>query len=85
VVCGTLLPFEGSFYYTEQTEELRQQANAWLRGSGECDALIDFDEGMRDPAHPRRLRAEYDSGDQLHPNDVGYRAMADFVDLRIFR
>jgi lysophospholipase L1-like esterase len=85
VACGTLLPFEGSFYFTEQTEQLRQQVNAWIRSSGECDALIDFDEAMRDPADPGRLRAQYDSGDHLHPNDAGYRAMADFVDLRIFR
>jgi Lysophospholipase L1 and related esterases len=85
VVCGTLLPFGDSFYFTEQTEQLRQQANAWLRSSGECDALIDFDEAMRDPARPRRLRAEYDSGDQLHPNDAGYRAMADLIDLKLFR
>ncbi len=85
VVCGTLLPFEGSFYFTEQTEQLRQQVNAWLRNNGECDALIDFDEAMRDPAEPRRLRAHYDSGDHLHPNDAGYRAMADFVDLELFR
>jgi len=83
VVCGTLLPFEGSFYFTEHTEQLRQQVNAWLRGSDKCDALIDFDEAMRDPAEPRRLRRQYDSGDHLHPNDTGYRAMADFVDLRV--
>ena len=81
VACGTLLPFEGSFYFTEHTERLRQQVNVWLRSSGACDALIDFDEAMRDPAEPRRLRPQYDSGDHLHPNDTGYRAMADFVDL----
>jgi len=40
---------------------------------------------MRDPEYPGRLQAQYDSGDHLHPNDEGYRAMADFVDLRIFR
>jgi lysophospholipase L1-like esterase len=85
VVCGTLLPFEGSFYFNEEKERLRQQVNAWIRNSGECAALIDFDEAMRDPANPRRLREHYDSGDHLHPNDDGYRAMADFIDLRIFR
>jgi lysophospholipase L1-like esterase len=85
VVCATLLPIEGSFYFTEDTERLRQQMNAWLRTSRECDGLIDFDETMRDAANPRRLRAQYDSGDHLHPNDAGYRAMADSIDPRILR
>jgi lysophospholipase L1-like esterase len=26
----------------------------------------------------------YDSGDHLHPNDAGYAAMADTVDLALF-
>jgi len=30
------------------------------------------------------LRA-FDSGDHLHPNDAGYQAMTDAVDLRLFR
>jgi lysophospholipase L1-like esterase len=85
VVCGTLLPFEGSFYSSVETERMRQQVNAWLRDGRECDALIDFDQAMRDPANPRRLRVQFDSGDHLHPNDAGYRAMAASIDLRIFR
>jgi lysophospholipase L1-like esterase len=27
------------------------------------------------------MLAAYDSGDHLHPNDAGYRAMANTVDL----
>jgi lysophospholipase L1-like esterase len=34
---------------------------------------------------PSRLRPDYDSGDHVHPNDIGYRAMADAIDLRLFR
>ena len=30
---------------------------------------------------PRRLRADFDPGDHLHPNDAGYQAMADAFDL----
>ena len=26
----------------------------------------------------------YDSGDHLHPNDAGYQAMADAIDLGLF-
>lgn len=84
LVCGTMLPFEGYTYFSEVKEQLRQQVNTWIRKSAECDAYIDFDEAMRDPANPRRLQEQYDSGDHIHPNDAGYRAMADFIDLRIF-
>jgi lysophospholipase L1-like esterase len=40
---------------------------------------------VRDPAHPSRMLAQYDSGDHLHPNDAGMRAMADAIPLRLFR
>jgi lysophospholipase L1-like esterase len=30
------------------------------------------------------MLAAFDSGDHLHPNDAGYRAMADAIDLRLF-
>jgi lysophospholipase L1-like esterase len=43
--------------------------------------VIDFDAATRNPANPRRLRAEFDSGDHLHPNDAGYKVMAESVDL----
>jgi lysophospholipase L1-like esterase len=46
--------------------------------------VIDFDEATRDPAHPARLLPAYDSGDHLHPNDAGYQAMANAVDLSLF-
>ena len=85
LACATILPFEGSDYFSGEKETLRQRVNSWVRGSRECDAVIDFDQAMRDPANPRRLQAQYDSGDHLHPNDDGYRVMADSVDLRIFR
>ena len=45
------------------------------------DGVVDFDRLLRDESHPIRLRAQYDSGDHLHPNDTGYRAMADAIDL----
>jgi lysophospholipase L1-like esterase len=31
------------------------------------------------------LRAELDSGDHLHPNQAGYRAMAETIDVRMFQ
>ena len=47
--------------------------------------MIDFDAVMRDPNVPTRLQPLYDSGDDLHPNDAGYKAMGDAIDLKLFR
>ncbi len=85
---ATLTPFEGTLfpgYFTAAGEAKRQAVNAWIRSSGEFDGVIDFDKAIRDPAQPSRMLAAYDSGDRLHPNDAGYQAMADAVDLRLFR
>ena len=82
---GTVLPFEGAAYWTPEGEAKRQALNDWMRGSSAYDAVLDFDRLMRDPARPTRLRAEFDSGDRLHPAPAGYRAMADSIDLNLFR
>ena len=84
VIGCTLTPYEGAGYFRETGETIRQTVNTWIRTSGAFDAVADFDAATRDPANPRRLRPEFDPGDHLHPNDAGYRAMAEAVDLRIF-
>ncbi|AMP12407.1 SGNH/GDSL hydrolase family protein [Collimonas pratensis] len=88
IVGATLTPFEGALqdtelksYYSESKEKTRQAVNRWIRGSGQFDAVIDFDAAMRDPAHTGRLLPAYDCGDHLHPGDAGYRAMAEAIDL----
>ncbi|MGV3578215.1 SGNH/GDSL hydrolase family protein [Brevundimonas sp.] len=83
VVLATLPPFEGANYFTANGEAIRQAANAWIRTSGEPDAVIDFDAAVRDPAHPLRLLAANDSGDKLHPSDAGYAAMAEVISLDV--
>jgi len=84
VIGCTILPYDGAAYFREEGESIRQKVNEWIRTSGVYDAVVDFDAATRDPANPRRLRPEFDPGDHLHPNDAGYRAMAEAVDLRIF-
>lgn len=85
---ATLTPFEGTIfpgYFSAEGEAKRQAVNQWIRSSRAYDAVIDFDRAVRDPAQPARLLPAYDSGDRLHPNDAGYRAMADSIDLALFR
>jgi lysophospholipase L1-like esterase len=84
---ATLTPYEGTVfhgYYQPEGEAKREAVNAWIRSGGAFDAVIDFDAAVRDPAHPTRLRPDYDVDDHLHPNDAGYRAMGDAVDLKLF-
>lgn len=81
---ATILPCEGSFYFTPELEAARLEINAWIRESGCFDAVIDFDRAMRDPAKPSRLSAAADGGDHLHPGPEGYRIMASVVDRMLF-
>ena len=87
VIGGTITPYGGSAYYhpTAANEADRQAVNAWIRTPGNVDAVIDFDAAMRDPKQPHRLRADFDSGDGLHPSIAGYRAMAAAVPLGLFQ
>jgi lysophospholipase L1-like esterase len=87
VIGATILPFTGSDYYhpSPANETDRTLVNAWIRAPGHFDAVIDFDKVAADPAHPDRLRADYDIGDHLHPSPAGYRAMADAIPLELFQ
>jgi len=85
VIGCTLTPYEGAGYARENGEAIRSAVNEWIRTSGAFDAVVDFDAATRDPNSPKRFKPEFDPGDHLHPNDAGYKAMADAVDLSIFK
>jgi lysophospholipase L1-like esterase len=82
---ATLTPYEGAAYFTPEGEAKRRTLNQWIRTSGMYDAVIDFEAVVRDPAAPAKMRLEFDSGDHLHPNDAGYKAMGESVDLSLFK
>jgi lysophospholipase L1-like esterase len=84
---ATLTPFAGSDPYDDTAghrEAARQAVNAWIRASDRFDAVLDFDQAVRDPRSPRRLSAAVDSGDHLHLNPAGYRALANAVPAGLF-
>jgi lysophospholipase L1-like esterase len=88
---GTLTPFGGSNagyggnYGIAKGEALREQVNNWIRTSGVFDGVIDFSGATADPYDPLYLNPVYNSGDSLHPGDLGYEAMAATVPLRFVR
>ena len=81
---ATLTPYVGAGYASPAGEAMRQTLNTWIRTTKEFDGVIDFDVLMRDPQHAEHLRAEYDSGDHLHPNAAGYKAMGESVPVSLF-
>jgi lysophospholipase L1-like esterase len=88
IIGATITPFEGvdvPGYSSAAKEATRQAVNKWIRTSGAFDGVIDFDAVLRDPDHPSRLSPRFASQEHLHPNDAGYQAMADAIDLAIFK
>jgi lysophospholipase L1-like esterase len=84
VIGCTLTPYEGANYYRDDFEKVREDINAWIRAPGNFDAFVDLEAAVRDPADTKKFRAEFDPGDHLHPNNAGYEAMANAIDLAIF-
>ncbi|KAK4199106.1 SGNH hydrolase-type esterase domain-containing protein [Triangularia verruculosa] len=82
---ATITPMSGpgQAYGEPKREEQRLRVNRWIRSSKRFDAVIDFDRAVRDPKNETRLNPEYDTGDYLHLNPTGYKAMAEAVDLRL--
>jgi lysophospholipase L1-like esterase len=88
VIGATISPFEGTDfpgYYSESKDATRQALNHWIRSSGSFDDVVDFDAALRDPDHPSRLLPQLAFNDHLHPNDDGYCAMANAVDIALLK
>ncbi|MFE2045663.1 SGNH/GDSL hydrolase family protein [Streptomyces sp. NPDC059477] len=81
VVGATVGPYKGWYEWDAAGEAVRQEVNAFIRDSGEFDAVADFDRALRSPYDQERILPFLDNGDHLHPNDKGMQVMADTVDL----
>ena len=85
VMGATLTPMGGLWLYSEKTEGMRREVNYWIHNSGKYDAVVDFDAVTRDPKDIHKLKAKYDCGDHIHPNDAGNAAMAAAIDVSVFQ
>ncbi len=90
----TIPPFEGATFkghgmmlelYTPEREQERAAVNEWIRHGGAFDGVIDFDQAVRDPDRPTRLRPAFAADDRLHVKDAGNAAQADAIALELFR
>lgn len=83
-ILATQTPAGGSpTHGAPQAVAVRDAVNRWIRGSG--IPFVDFDAATRDPADRDRFLAACDSGDHLHPNDAGMRAMVRAIRLSVLR
>jgi lysophospholipase L1-like esterase len=85
VIGATLTPYIRAGYSSPAGEKMRQAVNQWIRTSNQLDGFVDFDKATQDPANPSVFLPANNSGDNLHPSDAGYKAMADSIDLKLFK
>ena len=83
IIGATLTPYDGAFYATPAGEQVREELNHWIAGSGAFDGVIDFAAAVADPNDPLAIDRRYNDTDHLHPNDAGYKVLGDAIDLSL--
>lgn len=86
IYANTIGPFAGVIYPGLSVAEgipVRHEVNDWLRRTDVFDAVFDVAAAVQDSETGNFIRAEFDSGDGMHLNDAGHRAMAATVDLTV--
>jgi lysophospholipase L1-like esterase len=78
IYLGTLTPAPGR-------EPLRSEVNRWIMTSHAADGVINFAAATGEPGDPHYYNPDYNSGDNLHPNDLGYDMMANAIPLAWIR
>ncbi len=82
---ATLTPFRGAAYWSPAAEAKREAVNNWIKTSHAFDGVIDLAKAVADPFNPQYFNPAFNSGDNLHPNDAGYQAMANAVNLGLLK
>jgi lysophospholipase L1-like esterase len=82
---ATLTPYKGAHYFMPDGERVREAVNAWIKTGGAFDGAVDFAPSVADKSDPTTFDLNYNLNDRLHPNDAGYQAMANAIDLSLFK
>jgi lysophospholipase L1-like esterase len=80
---ATLTPYKGAHYFMPEGETVREAYNAWVKTGGAFDGVVDFAPSVADRADPTTFDPRFNLSDRLHPNDAGYQAMANAIDLKM--
>ncbi|WP_040842029.1 GDSL-type esterase/lipase family protein [Nocardia brevicatena] len=84
VHAATIGPYGGCVYEglpITETLPTRRRVNEWLRGTDVFDSVFDVARAVEDPERPDFIHPGFDSGDGMHLNDDGARAMAETIDV----
>jgi lysophospholipase L1-like esterase len=84
VFIATLTPYAKSKYDSPAAAKISHAINSWIRTTNLIDGVVDLEKATQDPANPAQFLPAFDHGDHLHPNDAGYKAMGDAIDLNLF-
>ncbi|KAI1760007.1 SGNH hydrolase [Hypoxylon sp. FL1150] len=88
VIGATITPFggNGQSYSNPTRDQTRQIVNKWILGGGDgsFDETIDFAAIVADHSNGTNLDTQYDGGDHLHLNVMGYQAIVIQFPLYIF-
>ena len=79
ILVATVPPFAASEFHSARAERIRREVNRWIRANWREGDVIDLEAILGRPSDRSRLRAEFDSGDGLHPNEAGAAAIANYV------
>jgi lysophospholipase L1-like esterase len=82
---ATLTPYKGAHYFMPEGETVREAVNSWIKTGGAFDGVVDFAPSVADKTDPTTFDLNYNLSDKLHPNDAGYQAMANVIDLNFFK
>jgi lysophospholipase L1-like esterase len=70
--------------WSDAKTKIRNEVNDWTRKQAGFDAVLDFDQVVRDAANPDIIKLAYDCGDGVHPSPYGYFLLGKSIDLGLF-
>lgn len=81
IYMATILPCPRCMNGDGVREQVRCTVNDWIRNEAPIDGVIDFEAAVWDENDHKQMKAEYDSGDHLHPSLAGAKKMADSIPM----
>jgi lysophospholipase L1-like esterase len=86
VMGATLVPQGGYVVDSPVINATRARVDAFIRTNPLFDdGVLDIAKVLGEPGDDNMYQPKYDSGDHLHPNTAGYRAIADHFNLAVLK